>query len=143
MLGFTRHPLLLSAFDFLLRLNLLTEGRIAAVLSDNGGEFAKYFEQACQKLGILHIFTRVRTPKDNSINERFNRTLQEEFLEVDESFEPSLAENDLTKANKLLTKWLIFYNFKRPHQALNYQTPIEYTYYTKGVSAMYPPSTTS
>jgi hypothetical protein len=43
-----------NAFDFLLRLNLLTEGKIAAILSDNGGEWEKYFEAACQKLKITH-----------------------------------------------------------------------------------------
>ncbi|MBU4561448.1 transposase, partial [bacterium] len=26
-----------------------------------------------------------------------------------------------------LTKWLIEYNFNRPHQSLDYLTPIEYT----------------
>jgi len=61
----------LNAFDFLLRLNLLTEGKIAAVLSDNGGEWKKYFESACQRLNVTHLWTRFRTPKDNAINERF------------------------------------------------------------------------
>jgi transposase InsO family protein len=132
-----------NAFGFLLRLNLLTEGKIAAVLSDNGGEWKKYFESACQRLKIAHIWTRLRTPKDNSVNERFNRTLQEEFMATDEYFEEYLLEKDLIKANQTLTEWLIFYNFKRPHQTLNYQTPIDYTYYTKGVSAMYPSRTSS
>lgn len=131
----------LSAFDFLLRLNLLVEGKISAVLSDNGSEFSKYFEEACQRLKITHIFTRIRTPKDNAINERFNRTLKEEFIETNEYFEEYLTEDNLNQANKELTEWLIFYNFKRPHQSLAYQTPVDYTYYTKGVSAMHPPST--
>lgn len=131
----------LNAFDFLLRLNILADGKISAILSDNGGEFAKYFESACKRLNITHIYTRNRTPKDNSVNERFNRTLQEEFMALNEYFEEYLAEKDLTRANQELTDWLIFYNFKRPHQTLKYQTPIDYTYYTKQVSAMYPAST--
>ena len=73
----------------------------------------------------------------------FNWTLQEEFMNTNEYFEEYLLEKSLTKANRALTDWLIFYNFKRPHQTLNYQTPIDYTYYTKGVSAMYPSSTHS
>jgi len=73
----------------------------------------------------------------------FNRTLQEEFMNTNEYFEEYLLEKSLTKANRALTDWLIFYNFKRPHQTLNYQTPIDYIYYTKGVSAMYPSSTHS
>jgi len=131
----------LSAFDFLLRLNLLTEGKIAAILSDNGGEWKKYFEAACQRLKITHIFTRFRTPKDNSVNERFNRTLKEEFMELNEFFEEHLAQDTLTQANQTLTDWLIFYNFQRPHQSLSYQTPMEYT--CSRVSAMYPSNTPS
>ena len=130
-----------NAFDFLLRLLVLTEGKIAAILMDNGSEFEKEFDAACKRLKITQIFTRVRTPKDNSINERFNRTLQEEFMGLDEYFEPSLAEDDLTRANKLLTEWLIFYNFQRPHQSLDYQTPMEYT--TQRVLTMSPSSTAS
>ncbi len=116
----------LSAFDFLLRLSALVDGKIAAILSDNGSEFAKYFEEACRRLKIVHVFTRVKTPKDNSVNERFNRTIQEEFMETDEYFEPYLTETSLVKANERLTEWLIFYNFTRPHQTLDYLTPFEY-----------------
>lgn len=72
----------LSTFDFLMRLSLLVDGKIAAILSDNGSEFAKYFEEACKRLKITHIYTRVKTPKDNAVDERFNRTLQEEFMEA-------------------------------------------------------------
>jgi len=131
----------LNAFDFLMRLNLIVDGKIAAILSDNGGEWKKYFEAACQRLNIVHIWTRFKTPKDNSINERFNRTLQEEFMATEEYFEEYLLEKDLIQANQALTEWLVFYNFKRPHQTLNYQTPIDYTYYTRQVSAMYPAGT--
>jgi transposase InsO family protein/transposase-like protein len=135
----------LSAFDFLLRLMALVDGKIAAILSDNGSEFAKYFEEACKRLKIIHIFTRLKTPKDNPVNERFNRTIQEEFMEVDEYFEPLLTEADLTEANEKLTEWLIFYNFERPHQTLKYKTPIEWynDYKLKEVLPMSPTLTFS
>ena len=116
----------LSAFDFLLRLFMLVNGKISAVLTDNGSEFSKYFDKACKRLKITHIYTRVRSPKDNCVNERFNRTLKEEFIQTDEEFEVYLAENDLTKANQKLTEYLIFYNLERPHQALNYMSPIQW-----------------
>jgi len=128
----------LSAFDFLLRLNMLVDGKIAAILSDNGSEFAKHFEEACKKLSIAHFFTRIRTPEDNPKNERFNKTIQEEFIEINEYFEPLLSETDLSEANRILTDWLIFYNFKRPHQALAYKTPMEYITNIQRVSGMYP-----
>ena len=133
----------LFAMDFLLRLNALTEGRIAAILSDNGSEFAKYFEEACKRLNIVHIYTRIRTPKDNPKDERFNRTIKEEFIEVNQFYESYLTDKDLTLANRELTDYLVFYNFKRPHQALAYQTPMEYITNIQRVSGMYPSSTRS
>jgi len=62
----------LQAFDFLFRLNILIDVRIAAILSDNVSEFAKHFEKACKRLKIIHTFTRIKTPKDNPMDERFN-----------------------------------------------------------------------
>jgi len=39
---------------------------------------------------------------------------------------------DLNIFNQRLTEWLIEYNFERPHQSLDYLTPIEFTQkYTK------------
>ena len=119
----------------------MVDGKIAAVLSDNGSEFAKYFDEACRKFNITHIFSRVRTPKDNVVDERFNRTIQEEFMETDEYFEPYLARDSLIEANQRLTEWLMFYNFERPHQTLKYKTPIEWcnnNYKLKEMSPMYP-----
>jgi len=137
----------LSAFDFLMRLSVLVDGQIAAILSDNGSEFAKYFEEACNRLKIIHIYSRVHTPKDNSICERFNRTVQEEFMETDEYFEPYLTEANLVRANERLTEWLIFYNFKRPHQTLDYRSPFEYYHYKfferQKLSPMYPTLTSA
>jgi transposase InsO family protein/transposase-like protein len=132
-------------FDFLLRLSMLVDGKIAGILSDNGSEFLKYFDEACRKLKIIHVYSRVKTPKDNAINERFNRTLEEEFIEESEQFEPSMFFDDLREANNLLTKWLTFYNFERPHQTLKYKTPVEWYnhYQLKEVLPMYPTLTFS
>ena len=51
----------LSAFDFLLRLQALVEGKISLILSDNGSEFKKYFDEGCKKLDIVHMYTRLKT----------------------------------------------------------------------------------
>jgi putative transposase len=123
-----RNKTSLSAFDFLPRLQALVDGKIAALLSNNGSD-AKYFEEALRRLKITYLYTRIKTPKDNSVNERFNRTVQEEFMEVDEYFEPLLTKSDLSQANQRLTEWLIFYNFERPHQSLDYLSPMEYYHY--------------
>jgi transposase InsO family protein len=61
----------------------------------------------------------VRTPKDNPDNERFNQTLQREFINQG-NFSP-----EPVVFNQRLTEWLIEYNFNRPHQSLNYKTPMQ------------------
>ncbi len=107
--------------DFLYRLHFLLDGRIPRVGHDNGTEFEKYFKTACQKLQIEQYYSRVRTPKDNPNNERFNRTLQEEFIQLGN------FHSDPDVFNQKLTEWLIEYNFRRPHTALGYRTPIEFS----------------
>lgn len=108
-----------SAKDFLLRLHYLLDGQIPRVGHDNGSEFKKYFEQSCKELGIQQYYSRVRTPKDNPENERFNQTMQTEFINLG-NFHP-----DTDIFNTKLTDWLIEYNFKRPHESLKYLTPME------------------
>lgn len=54
--------------------------------------------------------------------ERFNRTLEEEFLQMGNYID------DLEIFNLLLTEWLVEYNFNRPHRSLDYLTPEEYYY---------------
>lgn len=107
--------------DFLYRLYYLLDGKIPRVGHDNGGEFGKYFKTACKMLGLIQYHSRPRTPKDNPDNERFNQTLETEFLNLGN------FHSDPIIFNRKLTEWLIEYNFKRPHQTLNYQTPIEFT----------------
>lgn len=120
-----------NAADFLKRLLYLLNGKITNIQTDNGSEFEKYFAQACVKMNLDRYYSRARTPKDNSVNERFNRTLQEEFISFG-NFNPNTVV-----FNKKLTEWLIEYNFIRPHEALNYETPIS----IGKVLPMYPSST--
>lgn len=125
----------LSAKDFLLRLSYLLDGKLDNLQTDNGSEFLKYFEAACTELNVPHYFSRTRTPKDNSVCERFNRTLQEEFIALGNMTE------DIPLFNRNLTDWLIEYNFNRPHQTLDYLTPIEFTQKYARVSKMYSSNT--
>lgn len=71
-----------AARDFLYRLHYLLDGKIDNIQTDNGSEFHKYFDSACTQLQLDHYWSRVKTPKDNAVNERFNRTLQEEFIQL-------------------------------------------------------------
>jgi len=111
----------LNSRDFLYRLNYLLDGNIPRVGHDNGTEFEKYFKSACEELKIKQYYSRVRTPKDNPDCERFNQTLETEFIDLGN------FTTDTIKFNKELTEWLIEYNFHRPHQSLNYKTPMEYS----------------
>lgn len=110
-----------SAEDFLFRLHYLLDGQIPRVGHDNGSEFGKLFRSACRRLDIEQYYTRVRTPQDNADNERFNRTLREEFLAMGN------LSTEVAGFNRRLTDWLIEYNFRRPHRSLGYKTPVEFS----------------
>jgi len=111
-----------NAAEFLKRLQLLTAGRIENIGHDNGSEFQGAFALACQKAEIPQYHSRPHTPKDNAVNERFNRTLQEEFLNLGN------MTLDTDRFNHNLTEWLIEYNFRRPHATLGYVSPINFIY---------------
>jgi transposase InsO family protein len=53
--------------------------------------------------------------------ERFNRTLQEEFVDYQEH----LLFDDLHAFKDRLFAWLAWYDLDRPHYALALRTPIE------------------
>ena len=123
-----------NAADFLNRLLYLVDGKVENIQTDNGSEFEKYFNQACQKMELARYYSRPRTPKDNPVVERFNKTLQDEFVNLGN------FTTDVVCFNQNLTEWLIEYNFRRPHQTLDYETPIKFNNSIK-VSPMYPSST--
>ena len=129
-----RHANSYNASDFLNRLMYLTGGKIENIQTDNGSEFEKHFRHSCDKLNLNRYHSRPRTPKDNPVIERFNRTLQEEFVNRG-NFNP-----DVIQFNSNLTEWLIEYNFYRPHDSLGNETPINLNNSTK-VLPMYPSGT--
>lgn len=110
-----------NARDFLQRVYFLLDERISNAGHDNGSEFQKLFAEACKEHNIPQYFSRPHTPKDNPVNERFNQTLKQEFLDLGN------FTFDVNIFNRNLTEWLIEYNFQRPHQALGYATPIQFT----------------
>lgn len=124
-----------NAADFLLRLNFLLDGKIENVGHDNGSEFQGEFAVLCRKMGVAQYHSRTRTPKDNAVNERFNRTLQDEFISMGN------LTFDTTLFNRRLTEWLIEYNFRRPHQTLGYMPPINFVYKHERLLPMSPSST--
>jgi transposase InsO family protein len=123
------------AADFLKRINYLFDAKIENLQTDNGSEFARHFREAAIQLSLPHYHSRPRTPKDNPVDERFNGTVDREFLKLGNLIA------DCDAFNRRMTEWLIEYNFKRPHQTLGYEVPVEYHYKNQKVSPMYPSST--
>ena len=55
-----------------------TDFKIKCLRSDNGGEFtSKFFQQYCDENGIKRQFSIARTPQQNGVAKRKNRTVQE------------------------------------------------------------------
>jgi len=69
----------LSAFKKLVRrLQNTKNNNIGFIRSDHGGEFQnEKFSKFCEKIGILHNFSAPRTPQQNGVVERKNRSLEE------------------------------------------------------------------
>ena len=100
---------------------ILFPAPVRRVLSDNGHEFAKEFHQPLSAEGIVHWHTFPRTPKMNAHCERFNRTVQEEFLDRHEE----LLFYNLPRFNHQLLEWIGWFNAERPHHALGLLTPLD------------------
>lgn len=91
-------------------------------LTDNGSEFKLEFDRILKEHDIKHWHTYPRTPKMNAHCERFNRTIQEEFV----NHNLHLLFNDLPAFNDKLADYLTWYNAKRPHKSLGMKAPIPY-----------------
>lgn len=91
------------------------------VLTDNGSEFMKHFSQKLNELHLTHYHTYPRTPKMNAHMERFNRTIQEEFVDYHAG-----ALLDPAEFNRKLIPWLVWYNTERPHWGLGLKSPMQF-----------------
>ncbi|MEK6821147.1 MAG: integrase core domain-containing protein, partial [archaeon] len=120
-----------NAADFINRVAYLLDYEIWNTGHDGGSEFHKYFQRAIERLRLDDWWSRPHTPKDNPFNERFNRTLEDEFIALGH------LTADTERFNKELTEWLIEYMFVRPHQSLGYLTPWAYYQHAAKVSPMY------
>lgn len=96
--------------------------KVREVQTDNGHEFLGEFDQYLEQMGIPHQFSYPRSPKVNGVVERFNRTIQEEFL----SRNDELFTKDWEAFNRKLFAYLTWYNTRRPHHSLKMQTPLQY-----------------
>ena len=97
---------------------------IPCVQTDNGSEFLKNFHTYCVLRKIPHYFIYPNTPKMNAHIERFNRTLEEEFIMWNKRL--MVDRNNLEKVNEKLQEYVTYYNTDRPHTSLGFVSPEEY-----------------
>lgn len=82
----------------------------------------KHFDEELRRLHLIHYHTYPKTPKMNSHCERFNRTIQEEFVDYHIS---DLRTPEIF--NRKLIDWLIWYNTDRVHYAFqNKLSPVQF-----------------
>jgi len=94
--------------------------RIYHINSDNGGEFLAECHAYLEAKKITHYFSRVRTPEDNPMVENTIKADEYEFWAWG-----NLCDT-VEELNIKAKIWMDKFNNYRPHQALNYLTPMEY-----------------
>jgi transposase InsO family protein len=102
---------------FLLRAQAKAPFPFVMIQTDNGSEFSIGFTHVLMRHGMGHRHSRVRRSNDQAHVERFNRTLQEECLDQ--------VGHGMKTFRKALREYLPYYNTKRSHMGINYQTPLQ------------------
>lgn len=117
--------------DFYLRFKSVYPGRVMQWQTDNGSENLGEFDQQLKADGIPHLFIYPRCPKIDAFIERYNRTLQEEF--IDNNLD---VIHDKTVFFKRLVDWNIYYDCDRRHHSLGLKSPLQYLVDNGGMSQM-------
>lgn len=95
-------------------------GKPKRIRTDNGPEFiSKRFQTWLKDKAIRWSKIPKASPGQNAIIERFNRSYREEVLDA-------YLFKTTNQAQQITDKWKEHYNYERPHQSLNYKTPVEY-----------------
>jgi len=95
-------------------------GKPEYIRTDNGPEFtSKDIELWSKEKGILIKYIQPGKPMQNGYIERFNRLYREAVLDAYLFF-------DLYQVKQLTAEWIEEYNERRPHEALNNLTPMEW-----------------
>ena len=118
-----------NTIDFVKRMLDYFTFRIHCIQTDNGTEFT-YRKHSfdtqhpldifCKKNYIKRVYSPIASPWYNGVVESTHRLDQKEFYDF------CTKELTLEKANHKLRKYNNFFNYKRIHSALNYDTPALY-----------------
>lgn len=120
-----------NAKDFFQKLEQTFPFKIKAIQTDNGSEFHKYFDQYLNEQKTIHYWNYPGRPYKNGHIEKYNRTIQEEFIDWNEI----LLDNP-KQFNQKLMDWLLWYNTGRFHWGLKLETPVDYLIKNSFVSKM-------
>ena len=96
--------------------------RVLVVQTDNGAEFQSRFHWHLETRDVRHVYIRPRTPHLNGKVERSHRVDDQEFYQL---LDRDGISDDIQLFNGKLREWEDYYNYDRPHGALNGQTPYE------------------
>ena len=96
--------------------------RVLVVQTDNGAEFQSAFHWHLEAHDIRHVYIRPRTPRLNGKVERSHRVDDQEFYQL---LDQDGISDDIHLFNDKLREWEDYYNYHRPHGALDGQTPYE------------------
>ena len=92
--------------------------KIACENTDNGSENNGMFRAQLQEDDVFHFYSNIGTPTDNPRVERSHLTDELEF------YQKGGLKRTFEEQEQALAEWEYFYNWKRPHQALGYLTPM-------------------
>ncbi|GLW04166.1 hypothetical protein Slala05_77960 [Streptomyces lavendulae subsp. lavendulae] len=95
--------------------------RVEVIQTDNGAEFQSAFHWHVLDKGIAHTYIKPASPHLNGKVERSHRIDAEEFYRM----LAGVVIDDTGVLNEKLREWEDYYNYHRPHGALDGQTPYE------------------
>lgn len=96
--------------------------RVRVLQTDNGAEFQSKFHAHVESQDVRHAYIRPRTPHLNGKVERSHRVDDQEFYQL---LDRDGISDDIHLFNEKLREWEDYYNYHRPHGALDGQTPFE------------------
>lgn len=112
--------------DFLTCLLETAPFPVDRIQTNNGSKFMKEFSEVAEAASLVHFHNWVKQPKYQGWVERFNWTIQKEFLD----WHLDAFGGDLDAFNPRLARWLEFYNGSRVHRSLGKPgqrlTPLQY-----------------
>lgn len=110
-----------NTVDFFKKFERVYPISITHIQTDNGLEFLGEFEKYIKNKQIPHIFIYPRCCRINGVVERYQRTLQDQFVNNNLDI-----IHDPVQFNNNLLEYLIFYLTQKIHKSLGKITPMDY-----------------